>query len=69
MKCSYSGYSLGSFLAWGLILVILLAHGNATIMHSLLLVLLGWAIAWVSTTIARFVYPLPKRWLQASAPT
>jgi len=29
----------------------------------------GWTIAWVSTTIARYVYPPPKRWFKANPPT
>ena len=62
MKYSYWGYSLASFLVWGVILIISWAQGNAAITHSLLLVFLGWAIVWVSTTIARFVYPPPERW-------
>ncbi len=62
MKYSYGGYSLATFVVWGVILVIFWAHGNTTITHNLLLVFLGWVIAWVSTTIARLVYPPPKRW-------
>ncbi len=62
MKYRYWGYSIAAFLVWGLILVIFWTRGNATNMHDLLLVFLGWTIAWASTTIARVVYPPPKRW-------
>jgi hypothetical protein len=43
--------------------------GNSSITHSVLLVFAGWCIAWISTTIARSVYPPPKRWLEAHHPT
>ncbi len=62
MRYRYWGYSIGAFLVWGVILIIFGARGNAPILHDLLLVFLGWTIAWVSTTIARVVYPPPKRW-------
>jgi hypothetical protein len=29
------------------------------------MVFLGWVIGWTSATIARFVYPPPKRWRPA----
>jgi hypothetical protein len=31
-------------------------------LHAYLLVYLGWAIGWVSGTIARYVYPPPPKW-------
>jgi hypothetical protein len=62
MTYRYWGYSIAAFLVWGLILLIVWTRGNAANTHDLLLVFLGWAIAWVSTTIARVVYPPPKRW-------
>ena len=34
--------------------------------HNILLVFAGWSLCWVSATIARFVYPPPKRWLERS---
>jgi len=59
---TYWGYSVAAFLVWGMVLVNFWAQGNATTIQSLLLVFLGWAIAWLSTSIARIVYPPPKRW-------
>jgi hypothetical protein len=35
-------------------------------LHTFLLVLAGWAIGWVSGTIARYAYPPPHKW---TAPT
>lgn len=66
---NYWVYSLGCFLVWAVLLSVVAAKGNKTTTHNFLLVFGGWAIAWVSTTIARFVYPPPKRWLRADPST
>jgi hypothetical protein len=65
---NYWVYSIGCFLVWGVLLFVVAANGNKTTTHNVLLILGGWAIAWVSTTIARYVYPPPKRWLRARTP-
>jgi hypothetical protein len=66
---NYWAYSIGCFLVWGVILIVRAALGNRSTTRDVLLVFGGWCIAWVSTTIARFVYPPPKRWLQPRRPT
>ena len=66
---NYWAYSIACFLVWGVILAVRAALGDSSTTHNVPLVFLGWVIAWVSTTIARFVYPSPKRWLQTNAPT
>ena len=45
---NYWIYSAGLAIAWAVVLI--------------LLVFFGFCIGWVSTTIARYVYPPPKRW-------
>jgi hypothetical protein len=65
---NYWSCSIGCFLVWAVLLAVVAAKGNKVTTHNRLLVFGGWTIAWVSTTIARFVYPPPKRWLRASAP-
>jgi hypothetical protein len=45
------------------------ATGSKDAKQKNILVFFGWVIAWVSTTIARYVYPPPKRWLKASTTT
>ena len=40
--------------------------GSSGKAHDVVLVFAGWMIGWVSTPIARFVYPPPKRWLGAT---
>ena len=65
---NYWGYSAGCFLVWAVLLAVVAAKGNKAATHNRLWVFGGWTIAWISTTIARFVYPPPKRWLRASTP-
>ena len=66
---SYRGWSLGCFAVWAVLLAVVTAKGRKDTTRDIFLVFGGWTIAWVSTTIARFVYPPPKRSLQADAPT
>ena len=66
---NYWSYSIGCFVVWGVLLAVVAAKGNKATTQSRLLVFGGWTIAWVSTTIARYLYPPPKRWLTAKTPT
>jgi hypothetical protein len=66
---NYWVYSIGCLLVWALLLAVVASSGGRDKTHNVLLVFAGWGIAWVSTTIARFVYPPPKRWLEANRPT
>ena len=60
---NYWIYSAGLAVAWAVVLVVvLLTRGDDTI-RTVLLVFAGFCIGWVSTTIARYVYPPPRRWL------
>jgi hypothetical protein len=69
-KCrNYWTYSVGCFVVWAVVLVLTGNKGNHLTRHNILLVFGGWTVAWISTTIARFVYPPPKRWLRANLPT
>ena len=66
---SYWTYSIGSFVVWGILLGVATARGGERRQkNNLLLVFGGWTICWVSQTIARVVYPPPRRWLRANSP-
>jgi hypothetical protein len=66
---SYWTYSIGCFVAWGVILAVrAAAFGGTSTTHDVLFVFAGWCIAWVSSTIVRSVYPPPKHWLELSTP-
>jgi hypothetical protein len=61
---SYWVYSVGV----GVALVIVLAiveTAEPDDLHTFLLVLAGFAIGWVSGTIARYAYPPPRQWTGA----
>jgi hypothetical protein len=61
---SYWIYSIACFFVWGILLAVVAARAKSGMLHNVLLVFAGWCICWVSATIARFVYPPPRRWLQ-----
>jgi len=55
-------YSTGLAIVWALVLLLALMIRSSKDMQPYLLVFGGYCIGWVSTTIARYVYPPPKRW-------
>ncbi len=59
---NYWIYSVGLAIAWAIVLILSLAVGGTQRAQTSLLVFFGFCIGWVSTTIARYVYPPPKRW-------
>ena len=59
---NYWIYSAGLAIAWAVVLMLIRTIGGSESTQSILLVFFGLCIGWVSTTIARYVYPPPKRW-------
>ena len=59
---NYWVYSAGLAIAWAVVLILALTIGGSGRAQTILLVFFGFCIGWVSTTIARYVYPPPKRW-------
>ena len=59
---SYATYSVGLAIAWAIVFALVAAIDPPHDLHTILLVFGGFAIAWVSGTIARYVYPPPARW-------
>ena len=55
-------YSAGLAIVWAIVLLLTLTIRGSESMQRILLVFGGYCIGWVSTTIARYVYPPPKRW-------
>jgi len=58
---NYWVYSIGFFVAWGIVLAIV-AITRRDGLSDFLLVFAGASIGWASGTIARYVYPPPRRW-------
>jgi hypothetical protein len=61
---NYWIYSTGFFVVWGLVLLIVALH-QASKFHQALLLFAGATIGWASGTIARYIYPPPRRWLSS----
>lgn len=59
---TYTAYSVGILVVWGVGLLLADVVAPAGKRHDVVLVFLGFAIGWLSATIARFVYPPPRRW-------
>ena len=59
---NYWIYSAGLAIAWAVVLLLTLVIGGRERAQTTPLVFSGFCIGWVSTTIARYVYPPPKRW-------
>jgi hypothetical protein len=60
---NYWLYSIGFALAWGVVLAIVSASRRDKL-HDYLLICAGAGIGWASGTVARYVYPPPRRWRQ-----
>jgi len=67
---SYTVYSIAVGIVWAIILVLVSALAPAHKRNDIFLVFGGFAIGWLSATIARYVYPPPKKYRQqaGSAP-
>ncbi|GAC1319904.1 MAG: hypothetical protein NVSMB22_03640 [Chloroflexota bacterium] len=59
---NYWTYSVSLAIVWIIVLALTQAVGGAEKAHATRLVFLGFWIGWVSTTLARYVYPPPERW-------
>jgi hypothetical protein len=60
---NYWVYSVGFGVVWAIILLVVAATRKDRL-GEFLLVFAGVAIGWASGTVARYVYPPPRRWLQ-----
>jgi hypothetical protein len=59
---NYWVYSGGLLVAWLIVLIVSTVVGTGDRAKVVLMVFGGFAIGWVSTTIARYVYPPPAKW-------
>jgi hypothetical protein len=59
---NYWIYSAALAVAWAVVFVLVAALRGPAAVSGVLPVFLGFCIGWVSTTIARYVYPPPRRW-------
>jgi hypothetical protein len=63
LRCrNYWCYSAGTAIAWAVEMLLVRTIRGREGAQLNLLVFYGFCIGWVSTTIARYIYPPPKRW-------
>lgn len=60
---TYTAHSIACGIVWAVLLIASTLAGNGKSNHAVVYVFLGWWIGWLSATIARSVYPPPKRTL------
>jgi hypothetical protein len=65
---SYTSYSIGCGIAWAIVWALVLALDPKHTADKVVWVFLGWLIGWASATIARLVYPPPKK-CRSAGPT
>ncbi len=61
MRRNYWTYSIGLAVVWAVLLGVTATRDRSKL-DTLVVVFGGFAIAWTSGTIARYVYPPPKKW-------
>jgi hypothetical protein len=59
---SYTAYSIAVGVVWAVLLVLVSLLAPAHKRNDIFLVFAGFVIGWVSATIARYVYPPPRRY-------
>jgi hypothetical protein len=60
---TYRTYSIGCFVVWAVLLIVVSTTQTSNTQRTFLLVFGGWCIGWLSASIARVVYPPPRRQL------
>jgi len=59
---SYTTYSVAVGIVWAVLLLLVSWLAPADKRHTIFLVFGGFVIGWLSATIARYVYPPPKKY-------
>ncbi len=59
---TYGRYTAGCVIAWAILWAVVATQSSKSTRENVLLFFLGWLVGWTSATIARWVYPPPRRW-------
>ncbi len=57
---TYTAYSIGCAIVWAVLLIVVETGGGGHKRSDVLFVFLGWSIGWLSSALARWVYPPPR---------
>ena len=63
---SYTSYSIAVAIVWAVLLLLVFLLASPDKRHTIFVVFGGFVIGWLSATIARYVYPPPKKYRQDS---
>jgi hypothetical protein len=58
---TYTGYAIGCAAVWALIWLIALRTAKKETLDKLRITFPAWVMGWTSATIARYVYPPPRK--------
>jgi|ERR1035437_382104 hypothetical protein len=61
VRDTYTGYSIGCGIVWAVIWFFVGTRADDQTRKEVLLAFIGWVSGWTSATIARAVYPPPRR--------
>jgi hypothetical protein len=61
LRDTYTGYAIGCAAVWALIWLIALRTAKKETLDKLRITFPAWVMGWTSATIARYVYPPPKK--------
>jgi hypothetical protein len=62
---TYTAYSIGCIIAWAVVWARVLLTKRRETLGTIRIFFIGWVSGWTSATIARVVYPPPKKWRPA----
>ena len=68
-RTSYATYSAAVGIVRAVVLMLTWLFAPASKQHTIFLVFGGFAIGWLSATIARYVYPPPRKYQQDGSTT
>ncbi|MGA9489822.1 MAG: hypothetical protein WBV80_06160 [Mycobacterium sp.] len=57
---TYTTYSIGCAVVWAVVLAAVFTYADGATRRTFMVFFGGWAIGWLSATIARVVYPPPR---------
>lgn len=58
---TYTTYSIGTALVWALVLLVAGVVDSSSTLHTFWLVSIGFFLGWLSATVARWLYPPPRK--------
>jgi len=61
LRGTYAGYAIGCAAVWALIWMVVPRFAKKETVDKMRVMFPAWVVGWTSATIARYVYPPPKK--------